>query len=362
MYTIYWVLMQEAFKMKRIVGLIMVFCLVFSLFAEAMAEPKWEITEQTKAETNEKKKTVTLTVKVKGKGIKYQWVFVNPEKPEDTVTGKNLPKDKRFKGVKISGYTKNKVVLSKIPDALNGWKVYCHLYSNAYKLDTEPVVITVPGQGSDKTKDSKGKETKDSKDKNAASSKDTKKSGGEEEEDEEEKPEDAIEPVEFTVRANGKYLYKADSMGNPEGDEAVSSLTFTGSGNVVVKSADPFKSWSVNGVRFEPETELNTFKLLNISGETSISLKAATKSAASAKVDESISLNVTCKGCTFTYLPKGLKSVTEGSVPSGAVIFVVADNSDSAANGYSINGGEAQKPGASSIQVTVTQDTEIVVK
>ena len=57
--------------MKRIVGLILVFCLVFSLFAEALAAPKWEIVQQTKCETNEKKKTVSLSVKVKGKGIKY---------------------------------------------------------------------------------------------------------------------------------------------------------------------------------------------------------------------------------------------------------------------------------------------------
>ena len=47
------------------VGLIMVFCLVFSLFAEAMAEPKWEITEQTKAETNEKKKSGNTAPAVK---------------------------------------------------------------------------------------------------------------------------------------------------------------------------------------------------------------------------------------------------------------------------------------------------------
>ena len=34
--------------MKRIVGLVLVFCLVFSMIAEAVAEPKWEITQQTK--------------------------------------------------------------------------------------------------------------------------------------------------------------------------------------------------------------------------------------------------------------------------------------------------------------------------
>ena len=181
--------------------------------------------------------------------------------------------------------------------------------------------------------------------------------GGEDEEDE-----GATEgPKEFTVSASGNILYKADSMGNPDGD-AVSSLTFTGSGNVVVKSEDPFKSWTVNGVRFEPEEEISSFKMLNLSSDTSISLKVAAKTAASAKVDESNMLTVTCKGCTFTYLRGGLKKVASGKVPSGAVIYVFADSYDAAANGYVVNGGEAQSQGAASMQVTVTEDTEIVVK
>ena len=121
-------------------------------------------------------------------------------------------------------------------------------------------------------------------------------------------------------------------------------------------------SWTVNGVRFEPEEEISSFKMLNLSSDTSISLKVAAKTAASAKVDESNMLTVTCKGCTFTYLRGGLKKVASGKVPSGAVIYVFADSFDAAANGYVVNGGEAQSQGAASMQVTVTEDTEIVVK
>lgn len=357
-------MMQEAFNMKRILGLILVCCLVFSLFAEALAEPNWEITQQTKIETNTKKKTITLSVKVKSKGkIQYKWVFVNPENPEDTVTGKKISSDKRFKGIKVSGATKNKLVLSKIPEALHGWSVYCHLYSsNAYFLDTDPVVISVPGlEPIENAEASSGKSGDEGE--TTADSKDTaKKEEGGETGDEEEGDYVPAEPKDFTVTANGKYLFKIDSLGNPEGTEGASSLTFTDSGNVAVRSEEAFRSWTVNGVRFEPEGEINGFKMFNLSSDTSISLKVAAKTAASAKIDESVTLQVTCQGCSFTYLPKGLKKATQGEVPSGAVIYVFADSSEAAASGYSINGGEAQSPGASSIQVTVTEDTTIAVR
>ena len=354
--------------MKRIVGLILVFCLVFSMIAEAAAEPKWEITEQTKVTVKEKKgkaTSITVTVKAKGKGIKYQWVFVDPEDSSRTSTGKKVAKEiKELKGLVVKGATSNKLTLTKIPDALNGWSVYCHLYSNAYKLDTDPVVITLPGmeepsaESESEGKDSEsGEKAKSGKTEETAEKKSSDEEGGEDEEGEGA----TEEPKEFTVSANGNILYKADSMGNPDGD-AVSSLTFTGSGNVVVKSEDPFKSWTVNGVRFEPEEEISSFKILNLSSDTSISLKVAAKTAASAKVDESNMLTVTCKGCTFTYLRGGLKKVASGKVPSGAVIYVFADSYDAAANGYVVNGGEAQSQGAASMQVTVTEDTEIVVK
>jgi len=354
--------------MKRIIGLILVLCLVFSIVAEAMADPKWEITQQTSVTVKEKKgkaTSITVTVKAKGKGIKYQWVFVDPADPGRTSTGKKVAKEiKELKGLVVKGATTNKLTLTKIPDALNGWSIYCHLYSNAYKMDTDPVVITLPGMeppadaGNPDAEDSEGE---DAKSEETASAKETKASDEEGGEDEEEDEGTSEESKEFTVSASGNVLYKADSMGNPDGD-AVSSLTFTGSGNVVVKSEEPFKSWTVNGVRFEPEEEISSFRMLNLSSDTSISLKVAAKTAASAKVDESNMLTVTCKGCTFTYLKGGLKKVASGEVPSGAVIYVVADSYDAAANGYVINGGEAQNPGAASMQVTVTEDTEIVLK
>ena len=381
--------MQEAFNMKRIVGLILVFCLVFSLVAEALAAPKWEIVEQPQSVTNEKKKTVTVSIKVKGNGVKYQWVFVNPEDPEDKVTGKNLSKDKRFKGIKVKNYTKDKITLSKIPEALHGWSVYCHLYSNAYKMDSEPTVIQVPGMEPVPEPEAQAEAEAVAEAEAAAAAEaaaeaeaaaveteaeaaiteaaaaaetESEDEGEAEVGDDDEGIAVAEDPREFTVTANGNYLFRADSMGNPEDGEAASSLTLLGTGNIAVKSDDPIKSWTINGIRIEPAEDVSSFKLFDISSDTTLNVKTALKTAASAKVDESTVCKVTCDGCSFTYMPKGLKSVKEGEVPSGAVIYVFADKSESAVGGYSVNGGEPENPGASSMQLTITGDTSITVK
>ena len=181
--------MQEAFNMKRIVGLVLVFCLVFSMIAEAVAEPKWEITQQTKVTVKEKKgkaTSVTVTVKAKGKGIKYQWVFVDPADSSRTSTGKKVAREiKELKGLVVKGATSNKLVLTKIPDALNGWSVYCHLYSNAYKMDTDPVVITLPGMEPPAESEGEGKDSEGGEEAKSGKTEETaEKKASDEEEDE----------------------------------------------------------------------------------------------------------------------------------------------------------------------------------
>ena len=105
---------------------------------------------------------------------------------------------------------------------------------------------------------------------------------------------------------------------------------------------------------------VNEFKVTNVTESIVLDVKIARGTAAEAVVDESRTCKVTCKGCTFTYLSKGLRSVTEGEVPYGAPIRVIADNSDLAAGGYSINGGEPESVGKASLQLTVTDDVTIV--
>ena len=148
-------------------------------------------------------------------------------------------------------------------------------------------------------------------------------------------------------------------MGNLKEDKGVSSLTFMNSGSFAVRSDEAIKSWTINGVRFEPQGEVTGFNVMNVTENTTVSLSVARKTAATATVDDSVSCKVTCKNCSFTYMPKELKSASSGEVPSGAVIFVFANNSASVPNGYRINGGEPEYQGLGSFQLTITGDTEI---
>ena len=71
---------------------------------------------------------------------------------------------------------------------------------------------------------------------------------------------------------------------------------------------------------------------------------------------------VTCVGCTFSYIRSQLIEVTEGEVPAGATINVVADTSDMAAAGYSINGADPDKVGMAGFRFVVEKDVEIVCR
>ena len=405
--------------MKRILGIILMVCLVFSLVSEAFAAPDWEIIEQPKCTTT--KKSIVLSIKTKGTGIKYQWVFVNPEDPDDTVTGKNLPK--KFKAIKVKNYTKSKITLTKVPEELHGWKVYCHLYGNGYQMDSEPTVVAVYGleppeepesadepddseepdepESADEPEDSDepatgdegGDEeapatvgTEDGNEEDDAEPEDESKGEAEPEtepEDEtaaepetEAEPEPEKEPGGFSVTADGAYLFELDSDGNVnEEAEGVSTLSFADAGNFAFRSEEPFSSWFVNGLRFETENEITGFKVFNVTEDTAVALtEAGIRTVASSPdeseafaekepaVDKNASYKVTCKGCSFTCMKAGIASAVEGEVPYGSLIYVFADNSEIAANGYRINGGEPESLGSASIQITVTGNTEIVVK
>ena len=102
------------------------------------------------------------------------------------------------------------------------------------------------------------------------------------------------------------------------------------------------------------------FTLKNITQNLTISAKAA-EAASAAQVDESVQCQVTCTGCTFTYLAGGLKGAVSGSVPAGAVITVMAADTEAAARGYSINGGAVEQVGKNTFRLTITEDTTIVI-
>ena len=366
--------------MKKLIGIILALCLVLSLTVSALAASKPEITKQPETATTSKKGAVSFSVTVKGTVSSYTWYFVNPE-TGDKISGKKL--SSVVKGVKVSNPNSKKISLSRVPDSMHGWSVYCHINGNGYKIDSDSVFLYVNGMavpGEEPAPSAEGSNESaavpDAAPASAESGQepapaDTADSPAPAPAEADNQPEGAdagegadndivVENRTITVTSPSKVLLKLDSKGSISDAAPVSSLEFTNAGSFAVRSDDPIKSWTVNGIRFEPAQPVNEFKVTNVTESIVLDIKTVRSSSAEAELDESKICKVTCKGCTFTYLSKGLRSVTEGEVPSGARINVFADNSDLAAGGYSVNGGEPESVGKASLQITVTDDVTIV--
>ena len=175
-------------------------------------------------------------------------------------------------------------------------------------------------------------------------------------------PEEGGAPIAFTVTSTAKVLRLLDASGNVTDDTLVSSLDMTGVGSVLVSSEDPIISWTLNGLTVQPAEPVREFRILNVTSDLFIDIKTSRVSAAEAVVDENRMCKVTCTGCTFSYSRGKLRSVTEGEVPAGAPINIVADSSDLAKNGYSVNGGEPEYEGQAGFRFVVTEDVTIVCK
>ena len=368
--------------MKRLLGIILALCLILGIAAEAAAAGKPAFTQQPESATTDRKGTVSFSVKVKTNGSKvsYTWYFVNPATGEK-VSGKNL--SKTVKGVKAVNPNRAKITLKKVPESMHGWLVYCHINGNGYKVDSDQVVLNVygmepvsnapaepeesgeaiageepPVEGAETSEPAEGAE--------GSEAAEAAPEGGEEAEaapadDPESEGADYVSH-DITVAASAAFLIPIDAMGKATSDTPVTSLTFTDTGNVSIRSEEPIKSWTINGIRFESENPQTTINLFNISEDLSISLSAEQKTAASAVVDESVICKVTCEGCAFTCATKGIRNAAEGEVPSGSLITVFAKDSAALPNGYVINGGEAAYQNKASFQYTVTGDTSIVLK
>ncbi|MBO4470301.1 MAG: hypothetical protein J5841_00995 [Clostridia bacterium] len=353
--------------MKKIISLVLALCLVFALASEAFAAGKPTITKQPETSTTSKKGAVSFSISVKGTVDSYTWYFINPETGEK-VSGKKL--SSVFKDIKVNSPNSKKISLTHVPDAMHGWSVYCHVNGNGYKVDSDTVMLLVyglePPAGASAPAAAPADTTPAENTAPAPETADT--ANGKPTDDNSRKPDDGsdeampeLELKTITVSASSKVLLKLDSVGNVVEGDPVSKLTFDNTGSFLVRSENPIKSWTVNGIRFEPASPVNEFKVMNITEDVALDFKIVRQTAASAEVDASHMCKVSCTGCTFTYHSGGLRSVTEGEVPAGAPIKVIADSSALAANGYSINGGEKEYAGKASFQLTVTEDTTIVV-
>ena len=349
--------------MKKIIGLILVFVLVFALAANAFAAGKPKITKQPETATTNKKGTVTFSIKTSGTIKSIVWHFVDPATGND-YTGKKL--SGAVKGVKVANPNSKKITLKNVPESMHGWTVYAHVNGNGYKIDSDRVMLLVYGLEPPETSvvqpaaDAPAESSESVSTETPAEG--TESTGAETQTQEAVEGEDEDEtavnmPQTVTVTANAKVLYKLDDP-----DNAFSSLEFNGTGSFRVFSEEPIAAWSVNGIRFEPAEPVNQFKITNVSSNISLDVKIRRASAAETVVDESHMCKVTCTGCTFSYNRGGLRSVTEGEVPAGARISVVAESSDFSKGGYSVNGADAVNAGKTSFQLDITDDTTIVCK
>ena len=366
--------------MKKIIGLILALCLVFTLCANAFADSKPTITQQPETSTTSKKGSVSFSIKVKGTVSSYTWYFINPATGEK-VSGRKL--NTVVKGVKVSNPNSKKITLSKVPESMHGWLVYCHINGNGYKIDSDQVMLLVYGMEAPESAASaqtdeqaqEGAETAEAQPETEPKAQPETQTEAEPETQAETQPEGEAQaqdgtdeeiydgqPDAVTVSASAKVLYKLDSSGSKAEEAPVSKLEFTGSCDILVQSDEPIVSWTINGVRIQPAEPVTEFKLIGVSSNVSMDLKINKASAADAQVDESKLCHVVCEGCTFTYMPYKLLSVTEGDVPSGAPIRISANTGDGADAGYSINGGEPEGQGAANYQFTVTEDVKIVSK
>ena len=382
---------REVVCMKKILALLLTLCLVLGIASAALAAGAPKITKQPVSATTDKNGKVTFSLKVKNaKGI--TWKFINPENGEEILASQI---SKLFKGLKVSGQNRTTLVLKNVPDEMHNWSLYCHLTGNGYKVDSDIVQLKVYGLPDEPTPAPEPEITPEpepeitpepvpevtpepvqeitpepqpdsvpSPETNPESSPEATPVPSEEPVDPFRTAEDAQINEQLsriiTVSAEGLILCPLDARGKPIEDQQADTLTFEGSGDISVRSENPVKYWVINGIHVEPEGDVKGFVLKNITQDLTISAKVEMASSA-ADVDESVQCQVTCTGCSFTYLAGDLRSAVSGSVPSGAVITVMADSVDAAAKGYSINGGPAEQEGKLSFRLTVTGDTAITI-
>lgn len=342
--------------MKKVIGLVLVFILVFAVAANAFAGSKPKITKQPETATVKKGGTVSFSISTKGTVKTITWYFIDPA-TGSAYTGKQL--SSAVKGVKVQNPNKKKITLSKVPESMHGWTVYAHVNGNGYKIDSDKVQLLISGM------DTAAEETP------AVTPAPTEAPPAEAPPvtaDNPVAPEPVVEETPaaeqlagpFTVTATSKVLKRLDDTGKVIDDNLAASLQFEDYGYVLVTSEDPIVSWTLNGIRVHPAEPVKEFTITNITSDLVVDVKVQKTAAADIAVDESHMCKVTCRGCTFTYVRGKLISVTEGQVPAGAPINVSAASAELAGKGYRINGGEPENAGKPGFRLIVNGDVEIV--
>lgn len=350
--------------MKRLVSFLMVVCLLLSCVSVALAA-KPSITKQ--PETQTVKAGGKLTFKVKAKnaaGQSITWYFTNPETGEST-TGKKL--SSVVPGVKVKNANSLNITLSKIPEEMHGWTLYCHIGAKSSGVNSDAAMILIAGKEvpampvkvqASSSSDSEGGET------GTAASVETAAAP-------------VVEPAGPIVITGSKIdLYELDRKGKVVGT-AKSELTFeNGDANFYVKLPEgtegSIQYITVDSLRITPEGENVTgMSVRGWKSSATVKVKISKPSDGTEEeiqpraakeeepVDEADLVSITCTNCRFTGWHNSFAE--SGRVPVGSTITVIASGG-MISKGYSINGAKAEYKNQASFQLVVEGDTEITMQ
>ena len=375
--------------MKRALGLLMILCLLTSLFVSAFAAGGVAITKQPESQTVKKGGKVTFSFKSTGQTA-ITWYFVNPE------TGEAVPcsqiKD-YFKGVRVSGQNSYNLRLSKVPEDLHGWFFYVKIKGNGKTVQSNYVQLLVkglpePAYAAPVTPEPVTKKKKSTKKtttkKTTTASSESGEDGGDEDEPEA-TPEPTPEPYtppwvlaemeaeaqiikHVNITAQNGLIFALDENGEETG-EGSPTMSFENEANFVVKPAEGVEVlyWTVDGKRVDALEEKyeNVTETMAFVGR----IRTAADIEAASKLDYNNMCTVSCTGCFFTFVLDDMIKVSSGQVPAGAVITVITGEPNSASGrkrvvnkGYSINGGKFEHVDEATFQLTITEDTTISMK
>ena len=128
--------------MKKVIGLILVFILVFAVASGALAGSRPKITRQPETRTVKAGGTVSFSIKTTGTVKIITWYFIDPATGE-SYTGKQL--SGVVKGLKVQNPNSSKITLSKVPESMHGWTVYAHVNGNGYNFDSDKAQLLISG-------------------------------------------------------------------------------------------------------------------------------------------------------------------------------------------------------------------------
>ena len=352
--------------MKKSLVFLLVLCLILTVSSAALAGGAPKITKQPVSQTTDKKGSVTFTFKGSNYSVEESgWRFINPATGEEwsavQLRDEVMAGEKGFK-LKAAD-KKRTLTLSGVPESMHGWEVYVRLVNNGYEINSDHVHLwcyglEAPAEDSAPSAQAAASPSGTESSDPAPSGESTSPSGtvGE-------IPADGTPagPKMITVTATKADLFPVDSKGTILEDQKASTLSFEGSANVAVRSEEPVKYWTINGIRVEPIGETTGFVFRNVTSDMKISAKLDNGTAAADEVDFDSPCQVVCEGCVFTSHDAGLFSVSSGSVPSGATIFILSNGGEGAAKGYRINGGDIEHKGDTSFRLKITEDVTISV-